>query len=237
LSSERLSFLRRWLSQAVTRSPVPHRPAVGSMVATALLAVGTVLGFVAVRTVSHRSQGLSAAPPPTTTSVPPAPVTAPSIVPAPPPTTAPAPAVVASSEQCTPSDVTVTTTTDASSYPPDTYVVVTTVVSDVVPCSFVPDTAAGSSCPSAVSIVNASGTQVWPAPGQGEVCSPPVTRILEPGDVETLRAEWNQAVLSTGDRWAPAPAGTYVALGDWSWADGGSSPYQAQAPSASFTVG
>jgi len=247
LSSERFAVLKRWLSSAATRSPVPHRPALSSMVMTALLAIGAVLGFVAVRTVAHTSPGSSASAPTTTTSAPPAASgsrPAPSAPPSTttvPPKAAPSPAPVttatpAALTACTPSDVTVTTTTDYSSYPPNTYVEVTTVVRDVFPCSFVPESVSGA-CPSAISVVNGSGGQVWPAPGQGEQCSLPATRTLSPGDVETLQAAWNQQVMTTSGRFTQAPAGSYVALGSWSWQEPGGSPYQVQVRSAPFSVG
>ena len=213
---------------------------------TALLAIGAVLGFVAVRTVAHTSPGSSAsAPTTTTTSAPPAapgsrPATAapPSTTVPPKPAPSPAPVTTASPAQltaCTPSDVTVTTITDYGSYPPNTYVQVTTVVRDVFPCSFVPESVGGA-CPSAISVVDGSGRQVWPAPGQGEQCSLPATRTLSPGDVETLQAAWNQQVLTTSGRFTQAPAGNYVALGTWSWQQPGGSPYQVQVRSAPFTI-
>lgn len=249
MSSERFAAgLKRWMSSAATRSPVPHRPAMRSMVFTALGAVGVVLGFVAVQTVAHTSPGSSASPPPppsTTTTAPPAARPAhqaPAAVPTttPPTTTPPAAAAAAtptSLEACTPSDVTVTTTTDYGSYPANTYVTVTTVVRDVFPCSFVPESGSGGSCPSAISVVDGSGGQVWPAPGQGEQCSWPATRTLSPRDVESLRAEWNQQVLTTSGGFTQAPAGSYVARGTWSWAVAGGSPYQVQVDSAPFTIG
>lgn len=216
------------------------------MVMTALLAIGAVLGFVAVRTVAHTSPGSSASAPTTTTSAPPTasgsrpvPAAPPSTTLPPKPAPSPAPVTTAAPAQltaCTPSDVTVTTTTAYSSYPANSYVQVTTVVRDVFPCSFVPESVSGA-CPSAISVVDGSGGQVWPAPGQGEQCSLPATRTLSPGDVETLQAEWNQQVKTTSGQYTQAPPGSYVALGSWSWQQSGGSPYQVQVRSAPFTIG
>jgi hypothetical protein len=227
------------------RTPTPHRPALSSSVLAALLAVGVVLGFVAVRTVTQhdtaRSSVSSTTVPPTTTttgvqhSAPPTVASTTTTTAA---SQAASPAPSPTSRLCTPSDVSVSSSSDASSYPPGAVVRVSTEVQDLVACTFHPQGGGNYPCPSNVVVVQSGGGQVWPVPGQGEQCSPPADQVLEPGDAVTLRAAWPEQVETTGGTTEQAPAGDYQVLGTWSWAAGsGQVPYQVQAYSPVFYVG
>lgn len=240
-----LGRLKQALTAAGTRTPAPHRPRLSSSIMAALVAIGVVLGFVVVRSVTHNDTARSSAsstttvPPSTTTtgvqhSVPP-PV--PSTTTTTPPKQATSPPPSTTSSLCTPSDLTVSAASDAGSYSPGQVVQVTTEVNDVVACTFHPQGAGSYPCPSNVVVVESGGGQVWPVPGQGEQCSPPANQVLEPGDQVTLRAAWNEQVATTAGGTEQAPAGNYQVLGTWSWAAGsGQGPYQVQAYSGTFYV-
>lgn len=209
----------------------------------ALLAIGVVLGFVAVRATHNdaarqTSSSSTTTLPPTTTSTtvlrhsapPPASSTT---------TTGAAPLqdTVSNPGLCTPSDVSVSAASDANSYPPGATVEVKTVVQDLRACTFDPQGAGNYPCPSNVVVVQSGGGQVWPMPKQGEKCSPPAAQVLEPGDQVSLNAAWPQQVASAAGGTEQAPPGNYQVLGTWSWSAGsGQTPYQIQAYSGSFSV-
>lgn len=238
MSTERSGPLKRLWSNATRRSPVPHSPALGSSIIAAVLAVGLVLGLVAVRSNDHTTSGVRPIPP---TSMPRSPTTTAgrhvsATEPTAPPTTSIPPPVTSttaapSSALCTAADVTVSTKTPDAAYPPGESLEVTTEVTDVTACTF--DPIATDDC---IVVDESSGGQVWPWPNQGEQCSPPAASVLDPGDVETLQAIWNQQVQSVDGQSEAAPPGSYVAVGTWSWASGGSSPHQAAAASTPFNV-
>lgn len=232
----------RKLLTAGARAPAPHRPARSSSILAALLAVGVVLGFVVLRTSSnHDTVGSSSS---STTTSSPAPSTTQAQQAAPPETSTTttarqlaAPDTVAGSELCTPSDLTVSATSDASSYAPGAAVQVSTVVYDHTACTFDPQGGGGYPCPSNVVVVNGSGDQVWPWPGQGEQCSPPAAQALQPGDQLTLQATWNEQVQTAGGGTEQSPPATYQVLGTWSWSAGsGQTPYQVQGSSTTFSI-
>lgn len=211
-----------------------------SSVIVALLAVGIVLGFAAVRTGGRTPSSSSGAIPtvsiplvPSTTS--PATGTTPPTVARPAPTTTapPAPTTTAATVgTCRPADVVVATSSDSSSYPPGSTVTVTTTLRDVRECIFTPAPAGPYGCASTIVITDAAGGQVWPSPGQTEQCSSPSSGVLQPGDVQTLRAAWNQQESGPGGLTSQqAPAGQYQAVGTWAWSSGGGAPYQASARS------
>jgi hypothetical protein len=127
--------------------------------------------------------------------------------------------------------VTVSASTPDDAYPPGESLQVTTEVTDVIACTF--DPIATGDC---IVVVESSGGQVWPWPNQGEQCAPPAASVLDPGDVETLQATWNQQVLSTSGQSEAAPPGSYVAVGTWSWASDSSSPDQLAARSTPFDL-
>ncbi|MDE3085580.1 MAG: hypothetical protein KGJ77_02345 [Acidobacteriota bacterium] len=215
--------LGRLWSSVASRGPVPHRPGFTTSLFAALLAVGVVLGFVAVRA---SDQSARSALPPATTVPPPVHVTTTS-----PPTTAPPPvatappstvaATAAPLGPCGRQDLTVTVTVSGGGGITE----VESVLRDLAPCSWQPVAVSGRPCPDTIAVESASG-QVWPAPGQAEQCSTPAGRVLSPGQVETLSAAWDDRVPSAGGT-AAAPAGSYTAVGTWSWAAAGGQPAQA----------
>lgn len=206
----------------------------------ALLAIGVVLGFVALRATHDNNASRSSASSSSTT-VPPTTSTTQVQHVAPPPvasttTTTSSPqrqATTSTSTLCTPSDVSVSASASGSG----SVVEVSTFVDDIVSCTFDPQGAGNYPCPSNVVVVQSGGGQVWPAPGQREQCSPPAAQILRPGDRVSLQATWPEQVGTTSGGTEPAPPGNYQVLGTWSWAAGsGQTPYQVQAYSASFYV-
>ena len=149
------------------------------------------------------------------------------------PVTAPAPAR-APPPLCTPGDVTISTTTDSSSYPVGAAVTIRTQLVDNAPCVFDPVASGAYSCPTTVVVSNPAGVQTYPEPGQGEQCAGVSPGTLTPGATVTVTVVWNQQG-SVGGNPVPPPAGQYTATGTWSWGDQ-SSPYQASANSAPFTI-
>jgi hypothetical protein len=218
---------------------------VASSLLAALLAVGVVLGFVLVRTGRPSSSSNHSAA--TTTSVPSGPTTTiPSVSPrttsvptttsaparpvVPVPTAAPPPGL------CTPAEVIVTTSTDESSYATGSTVTVTTLLRALRSCVFQPVAAGPYSCADTIVITDGAGSQVWPAPGEREVCSPPAGAVLQPGATETLRGAWNQVVDTSGHA-QQAPPGPYQAAGTWNFSAGpGRPPYEVSARSAPFAI-
>lgn len=237
---------RLWTSVAGDRA-VPHRPTVAASLIVALLAVGVVLGLVAVSQdhdspVGTRLPGVTTSTP--STAAPPTNIT---LVPAAPSTTAGTTTTIAATtttagtspptgtEPCTPSELRVSASSNRPSYAPGQTVDVTTEVTDVVACTFDPEAPSGA-CPDAV-VVEQSGAPVWPWPGQQEQCSPPAPTVLEPGQQESLTAAWNQQVRGAGGGGRQAPPGSYDVVGTWAWSGGpGQAPYQQQG-SAGFVIG
>ena len=227
----RLGLGRLWSSVA-SRGSVPHRPTFTNSLFAALLAIGVVLGFVAVRAAD---QSARTALPPTTVPPPVHPTTTPPpTTPPQAPATAPPTTVAATAAPlgpCGPQDLQVTVSVSGGGGVTD----VETVLHDLAPCSWQPVAMSGRPCPDTIAVESASGAQVWPAPGQGEQCSTPAGRDLSPGQVETLSAAWDDRVPSGGGT-AAAPAGGYTAVGTWSWATSGGQPAEASG-SESFSLG
>lgn len=211
----------------------------------ALLAVGVVLGFVAVRNTDHRAQGnlvpetTTSVPAPFSTTVPrdnitlvpPTPATSTTTVAAP----VVAPPTTGGPGLCTASDLQLSASSDSSSYAPGQPVDLSTDVTDVVACTFEAQAPAGRACADSI-VVEQSDSRLWPWPGQGEQCSPPAPTVLEPGDRETLAAVWNQRVLTADGSTEQASAGSYQAVGTWAWLTvDGQSPYAEQA-TATFSI-
>ena len=233
MASGRRTGLGKLWSWVAARGPVPHRPTFTASIFAALLAVGVVLGFVAFRTTDQPAR--SALPP--STSVP-APVHVPTTTLPPtttattPPTTPPTTDAVATQVgPCRRADLQVTVS--VSGGPGATEV--TTELRDIAPCTWQPVTVSGYPCPDTIVVVDAGGSQVWPAPGQAEQCSTPAGRVLTPGQDESLSATWDNRVLAGGAT-TPAPRGQYAAVGTWSWATDGGRPDQAS-QSQPFTLG
>jgi hypothetical protein len=84
-----------------------------------------------------------------------------------------------------------------------------------------------------VVISNAAGFQVYPMPGQGEQCGAVSGGTLTPGNARTVKVAWDP---QAGGGPTLTPAGQYTATGTWSWGNQ-SSPNQASADSAPFTIG
>lgn len=231
MASGRRTGLGRLLSSVTARGPVPHRPTFTASILAALLAVGVVLGFVAFGTTDQAAR--RAAPP--TTSLPPVhvpsttlpPTTAATAPPTTPPTTTAAATQVG---PCRRADLQVTVS--VSGGPGVTEV--TTELRDLAPCSWQPVAVEGYPCPDTIAVVDAGGSQVWPAPGQAEQCSTPAGRVLTPGQDETLSAAWDDRVPAGGTT-VPAPPGRYAAVGTWSWATDAGAPDQAS-DSQPFTL-
>lgn len=210
----------------------------------AMLAVGVVLGFVAVRNTDRTTQGDTV---PGITTVPAAPsttdpgdsITLEPATPDTPSTTVAVPVTAPPSTSspgwCTASDLQVSASSISTSYGPGETVDLYTAVTDVVPCTFEAQASAGQPCADSIA-VDQAGNEVWPWPGQGEQCSPPAPTVLERGDRETLAAAWNQQVRTTSGGNGQAPPGHYEAVGTWSWLTGdGQAPYQEQA-TATFSI-
>jgi len=68
VSTERSGRIKRLLAAADSRSPAPHRPALGTSVLVALLAMAAVLAFVIVYTIANRHTTSPAATATTTTT-------------------------------------------------------------------------------------------------------------------------------------------------------------------------
>jgi hypothetical protein len=216
--------LGRLWSSVASRGPVPHRPTFTTSLFAALLAVGVVLGFVAVRATDQSARG---ALPPSTTVPPPVHVTTTvpaTTAPRPPATTAPTTVAdtAAPVGPCRRADLEVTMSVSGGAGVTE----VETVLHDLAPCTWQPVTVSGYQCPDTIAVEDSSGARVWPAPGQAEQCSTPAGRVLSPGQVETLSAAWDDQVVS-GSGTAAAPAGSYTAVGTWSWATDGGQPDQA----------
>ncbi|MHB8329313.1 MAG: hypothetical protein ACYDD6_06795 [Acidimicrobiales bacterium] len=86
-------------------------------------------------------------------------------------------------------------------------------------------------------MTDAGSHQVWPWAGESEQCSPPQASVLQPGSTETLRAAWNQQVMSSNGTAQQAPDGTYNVVGTWTWnAGNGQPPFQAAVRSDPFAI-
>ena len=224
MASQWRAGLGRLWSSVASRGPVPHRPTFTTSLFAALLAVGVVLGFVAVRAAD---QSAHSALPPSTTVPPPvhATTTSPPTTPPPAPATEPPASVAATAvplAPCGPRDLQVTVSVSGGGGVTE----VETVLRDLAPCSWQPVAVSGRPCPDTIAVENSAGAQVWPAPGQAEQCSTPAGRVLSPGQVETLSAAWDDRVPSAGGT-AAAPQGSYTAVGTWSWTASDGEPAQA----------
>jgi len=224
---------RLW-SPAPGKGTAPHRPTLVSSIVAALVAMGVVLIFVLIRTSGMTSPSTVRSIP--TSSLPNAPSTSsPGLaVTLPAPATTAIPGRAAGPAGCTAGDVSVVTSTDKPWYLPGTSVTVTTILRAAHTCQLTPAAVAPYGCPTTVVIVDALDHQVWPWPGQAEVCSSTASRVLDAGSTETITATWNGKV-PTASGVADAPAGSYQAEGTWAWT-GAQGEVQRSARSHPFAV-
>lgn len=214
-----------------------------TVVTTVALSVAAVLGFSALaaprpgpapatRAASVGGPATTSQPaagparPPATTTVTGAPGTEPAgtsvtwVAPA--PTTTPA-------SPCQPADMSIATTTDATQYPAGAEVAATTTLrAERATCELELTPADGERCPSLVVIDTPSGQRVWPAPGTVS-CASPAPQLVSPGAGDTITLGWDSA---------GATPGTYLVVGQWSWAAGpGQPPYVVTGPPARLSLG
>jgi hypothetical protein len=165
-------------------------------------------------------------------------LTAPS-APAPAPSSSPPPAASPSTTvapgQCALNDLAITTTTDSVYYGAGESVVVTSKLVDLIPCVFSPQPSGPYSCPTTVTVVDATGAQVYPMTGQSEQCGPVEGGTLATGATRSVTIVWNQQ-FSVDGIVVQAPDGVYRAVGTWNWATGGPLPGSYNAQSAPFAL-
>ena len=229
---------RLW-SPARGKGSAPHRPTLASSIVAALVAMGAVLTFVLIRTDGTTSPSVRSIP---TSSLPDMPGTSSpgpgDTLPAP-ATTKPSSGATVGGQQggpapCSAAEVEIVTNTDKAWYLPGSSVTVTTVLRAAHRCLFTPAAVAPYGCPTTVVVDDALGHQVWPWPGQSEVCSSTASKVLDPGVTEIITATWNGQVPASGGS-ADAPAGSYRALSTWAWT-GTTGEVQRSARSQPFAV-
>lgn len=157
---------------------------------------------------------------------------------APPPSRAvpsprPTPTTTLPPAACTAADLDIVTTRDPSSYSyaAGQAVRITSRLTDVVTCNFQPVAIEPSGCPTNVTVVDGNGSQVYPAAGQGEVCSSPGGGLLEPGAALMVSIVWDTSSDASG----PGGSSQYQGLGAWTWMGPGG-PVTNSAASSPFAV-
>ncbi|GEM_PF-1754332 len=249
-----MALWRSALHKRVSERPRPRlKPRRATSLISALFAVGLVTGFSVAETADHSHAHLPSSAAPGTIPAPearqavtvPKPTSPTTTAPAAPPTTTPPPSVAASVAApappgpCTPGNLSITTSAAAADYPPGEVVDITTNLRAVSsPCELVPVPAGAYSCGTSMVVDDASGSQVWPMPEQGEQCAQPSPTLLRPGYGENVTFAWNQQYVGPSSvTQTQIPPGQYQAFGTWTWSAGAGEPaYTVTAPSVSFTI-